>query len=126
MHMPRNANQPDIHMHLPLQAHDHPDSIILNDFICIHKYAVRDGRRIVPVLQARKGAMFNASLVQADILDPQYAEEQTQMHAVQHIFLHKQPEVTNRWQLFAEIAWMKISDYSPLNSDESYWEELCV
>ncbi|KAJ6532811.1 hypothetical protein B0H10DRAFT_2247399 [Mycena sp. CBHHK59/15] len=79
----------------------------------VYDYALLDGRRITPTTRSRRNTA-GSSIIQTYFGDEAWAGE------VRAIFLHRQPGVSKSEEtLLIMVAWMKESEYGPLNDDDN-------
>ncbi|KAJ7927125.1 hypothetical protein B0H13DRAFT_1570346, partial [Mycena leptocephala] len=78
-----------------------------------YDYALLDGRRITPTRRSMRNTL-GSSIMQAKF------GNDTCAGAIRAILLHRQPGVPESGDtLLAMVAWMKESEFSPLDDDES-------
>lgn len=110
-----NATIPQVHYPLEeLNLELQQKTTTLSNRAQFYEWATLDGRRITPASRSRRGSA-GSSLVQVIYNGDTYAGE------VHNIFHHLQPKIDDD-TLWAEVAWMKTSDYTPLQ--EHIWEDL--
>ncbi|KAJ7233434.1 hypothetical protein C8J57DRAFT_1577602, partial [Mycena rebaudengoi] len=81
------------------------------------EFALLDGRRITPTTRSRRSTA-GSSLIQVRHKDEAFAGE------IRHILRHRQPGNTDSQNtLLVWVAWMKVSNFTPLNRDAFIWND---
>ncbi|KAJ7725788.1 hypothetical protein B0H16DRAFT_1241805, partial [Mycena metata] len=109
-------NKDQRRVHYPMDQNPAPNTSPLASHAEIYNFALLDGRRITPTSRSSRNTA-GSSIVQARIANKRYAGE------IRSIFVHRQPGVPDSSEtLLASIAWMKRSDYTPLDNPVFIWD----
>ncbi|KAJ7816560.1 hypothetical protein B0H13DRAFT_1663304, partial [Mycena leptocephala] len=92
-------------------------SNVLESFITTYNFALLDGRRVTPTSRSSRHSAGSA-IVQVRIGTGRYAGE------IRSIFSHQQTlGQTAVRTLFVAIAWMQVSDFTPLDNPKFFWDD---
>lgn len=98
---------------------DDPTRPILSSSVRTYEYALRDGRRIIPLSRSRQSTA-GSSLIKIEWHGNYRAGEV--IHIIQHLQGNLQLEADDC--LFAKVRWMKCFISYPSTADEDPWELL--